>query len=139
MKKIILITVAVLSLSSCGLYTKYERPDVSFTDSLYRRVSEAQDTSSLASLKWEELFTDPQLQYWIKLGINNNTDLNLARFKVAEARAALISAKGALLPGVTAGVQGGTPGTITADFDFSWEADIFGKLRNAKKAAVAAV
>ena len=138
MKKIILIAVAVLSLSSCGLYSKYERPDVSFTDSLYRRVSEAQDTSSLASLKWEELFTDPQLQYWIKLGIENNTVLNLARFKVQEARAALISAKGALLPGVSGSVQGGTPGTVTAEFDFSWEADIFGKLRNAKKAAIAA-
>ena len=113
MKKIILIAAAIISLSGCGLYSKYERPDISFTDSLYRRVSEADDTTSLASLKWEELFTDPQLQRWIKLGIENNTDLNLARFKVQEARAALISAKGALLPGVSAGVQGGTPGTVS--------------------------
>ena len=139
MKKIILIAAAILSLSSCGLYTKYERPDVSFTDSLYRRVSEADDTASLATLKWNELFTDPELQKWIRVGVNNNMDLNLARFKVQEAQAALMSAKGALLPGVSASVQGGTPGTVTGEFDFSWEADIFGRLRNARKGAAAAL
>ena len=89
MKNIILIATAVFSLSSCGLYTKYERPDVSFTDSLYRRVSDADDTTSLATLKWEDLFTDPELQRWIKIGVDNNTDLNLARFKVQEAQASL--------------------------------------------------
>lgn len=139
MKKIILIAFAVLSLSGCGLYTKYERPDVSFTDSLYRRVSEAEDTTSIASMKWEELFTDPILQKWIRLGLDNNTDLNVARFKVEEAQAALLTARWAFLPGVSASVQGGTPGTVTAEFDVSWEADIFGKLRNAKKGAAAAL
>ncbi len=139
MKKIILIAFAVLSLSGCGLYTKYERPDVSFTDSLYRRVSEAEDTTSIASMKWEELFTDPILQKWIRLGLDNNTDLNVARFKVEKAQAALLTARWAFLPGVSASVQGGTPGTVTAEFDVSWEADIFGKLRNAKKGAAAAL
>ncbi len=139
MKKIILIAFAVLSLSGCGLYTKYERPDVSFTDSLYRRVSEAEDTTSIASMKWEELFTDPILQKWIRLGLDNNTDLNVARFKVEGAQAALLTARWAFLPGVSASVQGGTPGTVTAEFDVSWEADIFGKLRNAKKGAAAAL
>ena len=139
MKKIILIASAILSLSSCGLYTKYECPDESFTASLSRRVSDADDTTSLATLNWDELFTDPELQRWIRIGIENNTDLNLARFKVQEAQAALLSAKGALLPGVSASVQGGTPGTVTAEFDVSWEADIFGRHRNAKKAAAAAL
>ena len=139
MKRLILIAATLLSLSSCGLYTKYERPDVSFTDSLYRRVSDADDTVSLATLKWEDLFTDPELQRWIKIGVDNNTDLNLARFKVQEAQASLLSAKGALLPGVSASVQGGTPGSVSAELDFSWEADIFGRLRNAKKGAIEAL
>ena len=77
MKRLILIAATLLSLSSCGLYTKYERPDVSFTDSLYRRVSDADDTTSLATLKWEDLFTDPELQRWIKIGVDNNTDLRM--------------------------------------------------------------
>ena len=137
--KNILLFVAAMCLCSCGLYTRYERDDVSFTDSLYRRVSASEDTSSLASLKWEELFTDPQLQRWIRIGVANNTDLNVARLKVQEAEAALLSSRWALLPGVSASVQGGTPGTLTAGFDVSWQADIFGRLRNARRGAAAAL
>lgn len=139
MKRILYICLALLSLSSCGLYTKYERPDVKFTDSLYRRLPAEIDTNSLAKLKWEDLFTDPILQDWIRLGVENNTDLNVARYKVEAARAGLISARRALLPGVSGSVSGGTPGTVTIGVDASWEADIFGKLRNTKKSAVAAV
>ena len=139
MKRILYICLALLSLSSCGLYTKYERPDVRFTDSLYRRLPAETDTNSLAKLKWDELFTDPILQDWIRLGIENNTDLNVARQKVEAARAGLISARRALLPGVSGSISGGTPGTVTIGLDASWEADIFGKLRNTKKSAVAAV
>lgn len=137
--KIVLAAVAVLALGSCGLYTKYERPEVSFADSLYRRLPADADTNSIATLKWSDLFTDPILQEWIRVGIENNTDLNVARKRIEVARAGLISAKWALLPGVSGSVSGGTPGTVTVGVDASWEADIFGKLRNTKKSAVAAV
>ena len=137
--KIVLAAVAVLALGSCGLYTKYERPEVSFADSLYRRLPADADTNSIATLKWSDLFTDPILQEWIRVGIENNTDLNVARKRIEVARAGLISAKWALLPGVSGSVSGGTPGTVTVGVDVSWEADIFGKLRNTKKSAVAAV
>ena len=137
--KLAFAAVALLSLSSCGLYTKYERPDVSFSDSLYRRLPSEADTSSIATLKWDDLFTDPILQSWIRVGIENNTDLNVARKRIEIAEACLMSAKWALLPGVSGNVSGGTPGSISADIDASWEADIFGKLRNARKGAAAAV
>ena len=137
--KLAVAAVALLSLSSCGLYTKYERPDVSFSDSLYRRLPSEADTSSIATLKWDDLFTDPILQSWIRVGIENNTDLNVARKRIEIAEAGLMSAKWALLPGVSGNVSGGTPGSISADIDASWEADIFGKLRNARKGAAAAV
>ena len=137
--KLAFAAVALLSLSSCGLYTKYERPDVSFSDSLYRRLPSEADTSSIATLKWDDLFTDPILQSWIRVGIENNTDLNVARKRIEIAEAGLMSAKWALLPGVSGNVSGGTPGSISADIDASWEADIFGKLRNARKGAAAAV
>ena len=137
--KIAFSAVALLSLGSCGLYTKYERPDVSFTDSLYRRLPTEADTTSIATLKWNDLFTDPILQNWIKVGIENNTDLNVARQRIEIAKAGLISAKWALLPGASGSISGGTTGTISAEIDASWEADIFGKLRNTKKGAVAAL
>ena len=81
-----LVVIAALTLGSCGLYTKYERPNLSFADSLYRRLPECTDTTNIAQLGWDELFTDPILQEWIKLGIENNTDLNVARHKIEIAR-----------------------------------------------------
>lgn len=135
----VLIAAAVLTLGSCGLYTKYERPDVSFADSLYRRFPSDADTNSLAKLSWTDLFTDPILQNWIRLGIDNNTDLNVARQRIEIAKASLVSAKWALLPGASGSVSGGTPGNVTVGVDVSWEADIFGKLRNTKKSAAAAL
>lgn len=135
----ILAAAAVFILGSCGLYTKYERPDVSFVDSLYRRISTCTDTNTIATLKWNDLFTDPILQNWIRVGIENNTDLNVARKRIEVARAGLISAKWALLPGASGSISGGTTGTVSVEMDASWEADIFGKLRNAKKSAVAAI
>ena len=45
---------------SCGIYKKYERPENVVADStLFGEV--VTDTTSLASLGWRELFTDPQL------------------------------------------------------------------------------
>ena len=137
--KIVIAAAALLSLGSCGLYSKYERPDVSFSDSLYRRLPSETDTASIATLKWNDLFTDPVLQNWIKVGLENNSDLNIARQRIESARAGLLSAKWALLPGATASVSGGTPGSISVELDGSWEADIFGKLRNTKRSAVATV
>ena len=97
----ILLIAGLLSLSSCGLYKKYERPEMAFTDSLYRRLPQTADTASLAQVSWEEFFTDPVLKEWIALGLKNNTDLNVARFKVEEAEASLMAARGAFLPGAT--------------------------------------
>lgn len=44
-KQIITLAVAALLLSSCGIYTKYERPEVK-TDGLYGQDIEVEDTTS---------------------------------------------------------------------------------------------
>ena len=46
-KQIITLAVAALLLSSCGIYTKYERPEVK-TDGLYGQDIEVEDTTSIA-------------------------------------------------------------------------------------------
>ena len=139
MKRHILIFAAILSLSSCGIYRKYERPELWFVDSLYRRMEVTADSVSTASISWDRMFTDPILQDWIKSGLEFNHDLNIARLKVQEAEAALLAARWALLPGGQFNMQGGLPGSFTARLDASWEADIFGGLRNTKKKALAAL
>ena len=137
--KSLILTIAILSLHSCGLYKKYEREQMWFVDSLYRRMEITGDTLSTASVSWNDMFTDPILQEWIQLGLDYNTDLNVARHRVQEAEAALLSARWALLPGATFTAQGGAPGNFSARAAASWQADIFGSLRNSKRKAQAAV
>ena len=139
MKRHILILAAILSLSSCGIYRKYERPELWFVDSLYRRMEVTADSVSTASISWDRMFTDPILQDWIKSGLEFKHDLSIARLRVQEAEAALLAARWALLPGGQFNMQGGLPGSFTARLDASWEADIFGGLRNTKKKALAAL
>ena len=141
MKKIIIICLAVLSLSSCGLYKKYERQEMSFVDSLYRRMNVGpSDTVSTASVSWDKIFTDPILQEWIRLGLEHNTDMKVASLKVEEAQAYLLAARRALLPGASFSASGGIyPASFNSQIGVSWDADIFGSLRNSKRKAEAAL
>ena len=139
MKRIIYIAIAALALSSCGLYKQYEREDMHFVDSLYRRMNVPQDSISTGSIAWDRIFTDPILHEWIQDGLAYNTDLNVARLKVKEAEAALLAARWALLPGADFSAQGGLPGQFSASIGASWQTDIFGGLRNAKRRAQAAL
>ncbi|MBQ7899600.1 MAG: TolC family protein [Bacteroidales bacterium] len=139
MKRIIYIAIAALALSNCGLYKQYEREEMQFVDSLYRRMSVTQDSISTGSVAWDRIFTDPLLQDWIRDGLEYNTDLNVARLKVKEAEAALLAARWALLPGADFSAQGGLPGQFSASVGASWQTDIFGGLRNAKRRAQVAL
>lgn len=140
--KIIIVTAAILTLGSCSMYREYERPKLHYLDSLYRRLPDLQDSSSIAELSWREFFADTTLQEWIRLGISFNTDLSIARFKVDQAQATLHAARRAFFPSASlsaeAGINGGSM-SYSLTPSFSWEADIFGKMTNAKRSAVAAV
>ena len=141
MKRIISIYLAVMALSSCGLYKKYERAELPFVDSLYRRMDIGPaDTISTASVSWDKIFTDPILQEWIRLGLEHNTDMNVAQLKVEESQAYLLAARRALLPGLTFSASGGGfPASFNAQMGASWDTDIFGSLRNSKRKAEAAL
>ena len=132
--------IAFLAVSSCGLYKKYERQELPFVDSLYRRMNVGpSDTVSTASVSWDKMFTDPILQEWIRLGLEHNTDMNVAMLKVEESQAHLLAARRALLPGVSFSASGGVyPGSFNAQMGVGWDADIFGSLRNSKRKAEAA-
>lgn len=144
-KQIIISAVATLLLSGCGVYTKYQRPEDISTEGLYGQEVELQDTTSIASLSWRELFTDSQLQSLIEHALQSNTDLLSARQRIKEAEAALLSAKLSYLPSFMLTPQGGVSSfdkskgswTYTAVASASWEIDIFGKLTNAKRRAKA--
>lgn len=135
----------IVFLCGCGIYGKYKRPDME-TANLYGELTEETDTvSSLSDVKWRELFTDTILQKLITRGIDANTDLNVARLKVEEARASLTSAKLAYLPSVQFTPEGGlsrygsgeTSKTYNLGLSATWEIDLFGKLTNAKRKELA--
>ena len=136
---IILAVIAGIMMSGCGLYKKYEREDMQFVDSLYRRMSVPTDSMSSANVSWDKFFTDPLLQDWIQTGLDYNSDLGIARLRVKEAEAALLASRWALLPGADFNMKGGLPGEFSASIQASWQTDIFGGLRNAKRRAQAAL
>ena len=145
MKKFPAITVFCLLTSACGIYTDYQRPEMPVVDSLYTHLhaeAVSNDSSSIAFLPWEELFADSLLRGYIRTGLENNTDLNIARLKVEEAEATLDASRRAFLPSVSAdaGLSVSTGGSsFSVSPSVQWEIDAFGKLRNTRKGAEAAL
>ena len=93
----------LLGLSSCGLYKKYERPQDIQTE-VFRPEQIATvgtDTTSLAQLPWQELFTDVQLQALIRQALKQNVDLLTASLSVKQAEAQLRSARLSFFPSLT--------------------------------------
>ena len=148
MKKLMVYMSAALLLSSCGLYNKYERPDVnaegivrdpvSLTDTL-----NVTDTTSFGNMPWRSVFTDPQLQALIEQGLENNPDLLNAAQNVKMVNEALKIAKLAFLPSVVFSPQGtltsfdGAAATksYTLPVSASWNVDLFGNLLSVKRSA----
>ncbi|MFI3283064.1 MAG: TolC family protein, partial [Rikenellaceae bacterium] len=146
-KNILAVVVLTSLLSSCGLYSKFEQtPDESLTDALFDYIEATSDTTSIASLAWREIFTDSYLQRLIELGLENNTDLNVARLNVEQAQISLKASRRAYTPtldlSLDAGlkhVAGTTTHTYGATLSSGWDIDIFGKLKSAKDQSKAAL
>ena len=144
-KTVIYIILSGWMFTGCGTYSRYHRPDLSMED-LYRNLPADVDTTTLASLSWREMFTDPKLQSLIEMGLERNTDLNVARLRVEAAEAALLTAKLSYLPSLGLNAEGNvsrqdgaTAKAYNVGASASWELDIFGKLTAAKRGAAAAL
>lgn len=144
MKKIVFTLATTALLSSCGIYSSYERPADIKTDNLYgATVTESADSAGLAALPWRSLFTDPTLQSLIEKGLQNNTDMRTAALGIEQAEASLKAARLSFFPSFALAPQGGfnsvdwakASKTYTIPLSASWQVDIFGSLRNAKKRA----
>ncbi len=146
--KTILFASVSLLMTSCGIYTKYERPDVN-TKGLVRDVTVATDTlavtdtTSFGNLPWRSVFTDPQLQNLIDTALVHNTNMLNAALNVKMVEAQLMAAKLAFLPSFTFSPQGtisswdGNKATKTYQLPVSasWSIDLFGNLLNQKRSS----
>lgn len=147
-RNIILFASAAMMLGSCGIYNKYERPDVNVSG-LVRdtaRVADTlavADTTSFGNLPWRSVFTDQQLQSLIEYALEHNTNMLNAALNVKMVQAQLTAAKLAFVPSFTFSPQGtisswdgNTPSKIySLPVQASWSIDLFGNLLNAKRNA----
>lgn len=137
---------AVCLMTGCSIYKPYSRPEVQ-TEGLYRDLEETRDTTSIAILGWRNLFSDKNLQALIEKGLERNTDLRVAHTRVKAAEAVLMNARLSYLPSVVLAPDGSISGTEGAKAiktynlaaSASWEIDLFGKVTNAKREALAAL
>ena len=128
MKRVLMLLAAACCVS-CGLYSRYERPDLDV---------EYVETATLPS--WQQIYTDPCLQSLVGTALENGQDFLTARLRVEEAQAALQRASSAFLPG--AGLSGSADAAsrkTSLSLTANWQPDLFGKLRNAKEYARASL
>ena len=148
LNKIILLATASLMMTGCGLYNKYERPEVNTKGLVRDTVSTTDtlavsDTTSFGNLPWREVFTDAHLQSLIDTALANNTNLLNAALNVKMVEDQLMVAKLAFVPGFTFSPQGPLASwdggkaskTYSLPVTASWSIDLFGNLLNQKRSA----
>lgn len=147
-KTIISILSATVLMSSCGLYNKYDRPDVLAEGLVRDAVSDTDtlvvnDTTSFGNLPWRSLFTDKQLQTLIDTALVRNTDLLNAAQNVVIAKAQLMSARLSYLPSLALAPSGsiasidGSKAILSYQLPVaaSWDVDLFGQITSSKRSA----
>ena len=151
---VVAMLAVVCLLSGCKTYSSYHS-DSTANDILKAQlnaagVSTADSVAGNLPADWREAFTEPRLVALIDEALLHNSDLQTAHLQVQAAKAALRSAKGELFPavGLTASKSNSrfkndefkaTSSGYNLGAEASWEIDVFGRMRNAKRAAAATV
>ncbi len=141
------LALAGLLLGSCAVGPNYQRPQLPVPAQFYGEQAAA-EARTLADLPWWEVFDDPVLKGLIGEALKNGYDARLAAARVEEARARYGIARSDFLPqaGYTAGwtrerqdqffnPSGATDTKWTAKLGFSWELDLWGRIRRLNEAA----
>ncbi len=153
--KILSILFSAFVLTSCMTREKYERPTEAINENIFRTDLLPKDSTSMATISWREIFTDPILQKHIAKALDNNLDVRVALQNISAADSYLKQSKAAYLPTLSAGpnytfqtqslnTQSGqlmNARKYGNQFDISanvgWELDIWGKLKAQEKAEFA--
>jgi len=157
MKTILSAVTLFMIISGCNVSRNLETPKPAQPASFRNAVATA-DTSSIAELQWNDLFTDPVLQKLIDSAIRNNFDMQIALKNMESSQLLFKQIKFNHMPQVSLNVSTNTNrpsdnslngltlgqflGTnhiedYNANLSLSWEADIWGRIRNQSKAALA--
>jgi multidrug efflux system outer membrane protein len=151
---IFLLFLLSLALAACRVGRNYERPAVA----LPATFTATGDTLSIADSSRSQFYSDPLLVRLIDTAMINNYDLLTALTRIANAGQEVRRAKAAFAPvinaqvGANTGIYGSNTINGISDEAFlgkdhledysvsatlSWEADVWGKIRRQKEAALA--
>lgn len=161
MKNYINISFAMLALallSACKVSKDVKTPQGT-APAAFRNVTTT-DTTSIADVPWKTFFTDPTLQNLIDSAILKNYDMQIAVKNIEASQQLLKQVKWNYVPTVNANVTASSnrpsDNSVTglslgafgvgskhiedysANLSLSWEADIWGKIRNQSRSALAA-
>jgi len=160
MKKLLSsLALILVVLSACTVSKDIQTPKPALPAN-FRNAAVVSDTTSIADIGWKNFFTDPVLQQLIDSAIVKNYDMQIALKNIEASQLLFKQVKWNNVPQVDFNVTASTDrpsnnsldgislkqdniGTnhiedYSANIALSWEADIWGKIRNQSKSALAA-
>lgn len=148
---VLLIGLTLFATSCAGI--KPQTPEIENSNKLVRTIDNQPsntpaDSSTIADLSWDRFYEDPYLVKLIEQGLENNADLQIAIYRIDQALAYFKKSKGDFYPSLSADASAAYNGDFKGSkaqqaYSFgvsaSWEIDIWGKIRNAKRGRYAAL
>ena len=151
MRKLAATLVGLALLTGCAVGPNYKQPPTTAPDQ-YREVQgPPAPAGSLADRPWWEVFGDRQLQALIDEALGSGYDVQLAAWRVEEARARAGIARSEFFPQINYGGQWSrqqqssfvapfnhaTYNLNNVNVNFGWELDLWGRIRRLNEAAKA--
>ena len=143
-----MVVSVLFAFSSCKVGKEYVRPDLNIPDQIGGQPTDS--AISVSDVPWQSLYQDTLLQGLIKRALENNKDMKVAAAKVKEMIAAKRINFSKMFPSVGAMLYagkevlnyGGDNRKPDSEYDakltLNWELDIWGNLRWANQAGIAA-
>ncbi|MES2240652.1 MAG: TolC family protein [Bacteroidota bacterium] len=155
--KIVMVAILITTIISCKVSKDIETPKDAFPEN-FRNASTSTDTASIGDLEWKNFFTEQDVIQLIDKAVTKNYDLQIATKNIEIAQYRFTQSKWGNVPQVNLFVNANTSNPSDNSFtgmnlnqalgqkhiddysagaSLSWEADIWGKIRNQKKGAYA--
>lgn len=152
-----MVVIMITTIISCNVSKNIETPKDAFPEN-FRNASVSTDTTSIGDLEWKNFFTEKDITQLIDSAITRNNNLQIATKNIEIAQFRFTQSKWGNVPQANLFVNASTSNPsdnsftgknlsqalgqnhiddYSAGVSLSWEADIWGKIRNQKKGAFA--
>ncbi len=152
-----MVVIMITTIISCNVSKNIETPKDAFPEN-FRNASVSTDTTSIGDLEWKNFFTEKDITQLIDSAITRNNNLQIATKNIEIAQFRFTQSKWGNVPQANLFVNASTSNPsdnsftgknlsqalgqnhiddYSAGISLSWEADIWGKIRNQKKGAFA--